>query len=205
VLQAINENALSLNLLLQVQRSSENTFGADHLSNGHALHQLTQAYFLVNDVPKALEVSLAAYEIFKARVGEENQQTKEVGRNVELLQVVVENVERQKANAQMAKDRAAERLQAAQARVAATTRRRPIVGPPSTGMAGSPTAGTSAAGAAAAAAKAEQAVRDASRIGEKGHLDVDELVKFIDGQAPSGGAKRGKNALRGKRRTGAKR
>lgn len=43
-----------------------------------------------------------------------------------------------------------------------------------------------------------------SKIGEKGHMDVDELVKFIQG-GPAKGPSRGKNALRGKRRTGAKR
>lgn len=53
---------------------------------------------------------------------------------------------------------------------------------------------------------AEAAIeKEASRIGERGHLDVDELVKYIQGNGSSKPSRGGKNSLRGKRRTGAKR
>jgi protein TIF31 len=95
-----------------------------------------------------------------------------------------------------------ERLHAAQARVAATTKRRLTTGP-GAGAGEVGVAGSSAAGAAAAA-EAERKVQEASRIGVKGHLEVDELVKFITGEG-EGPKRSSKNALRGKRRTGAKR
>lgn len=137
-------------------------------------------------------------------MGDDNAQTKETARNVELLRSVMEDVEKRKAATQQARERQLERLHAAQARVAATTRRRLTSGVSGGVGGGSAVAGSSAAGAAAAA-EAERKVQEASRIGVKGHLDVDELVKFIESEGTGGGAKRSKNALRGKRRTGAKR
>jgi protein TIF31 len=202
VLQSKNEQALSLSLLVQVQTTAESIFGQDHIQNAQALNQLTQAYFLSNDIPNALATSQAAHEIFKNRYGDEHPQTKETGRNIELLTLVVENAERQKMATQQAKERQVEKLQAARARLSPSIRGRMAGIPSGASAGGSAIAGTSAAGAAAA--QVEQEVREASRIGERGHLDIDELVKFVDG-SPNSGAKRGKNALRGKRRTGAKR
>lgn len=220
VLQSMNENALSLALLTQVQQSTEKLFGASHLSNGHALHQLTQGLFLQGDIAKALTVSQAAHDIFTARLGADHAQTKEVGKNVDLLRAVVENMERQKEMTQRAKEQQAERLRAAQARVAHATGSSagPQVGSVSAAIAaarrrvnsgqaagtGIKVGGTSTGEGTAAGAAADAAAEEASRIGERGHMDVDELVKFIQGgqQAPKRSAK---NSLRGKRRTGAKR
>jgi protein TIF31 len=205
VLQAVNENALSLTLLSQAQRHCAELFGAQHIQTGQALHQLTQAHFLAGDIPKALETSKAALEIFEARLGKENGQTMEVAKNVELLTAVVENVEKQKQATQQAKERQLERLRAAQARVASTTRRKLGTNSPTLGTAtASASAGPSSAAAVDDAAQQAAAVQEGSRIGERGHLDVDELVKFIQGQGQQP-VKRAKNALRGKRRTGAKR
>lgn len=229
VLQAINENALSLSLLHHVQTSTEAAFGADHLSNAHALHQLTQGYFLQGDIPKALTVSVAALDIFTARLGAEHTQTKEVGKNVELLRAVVENIQRQKEMTERARQQQLERLHAAQARVAASTRRRVNSGP-ATGTVTKNGGTSTGAGTAAAAAAAEEdpvaglvngmgglklngtnsvpsvpSQAEQSRIGERGHLDVDELVQFIQGSSAGGAKRSAKNALRGKRRTGAKR
>jgi protein TIF31 len=206
---------LSLALLSQAQQQSAVIFGADHIQNGQALHQLTQAHFLAGDIPKALETSKSALEIFEARLSKEHAQTKEVAKNVELLTAVVENVEKQKQATQQAKERQLERLRAAQARVTSTDRRRLATGTPTTlGAKSSPGAGPSSVAGPGEAGVSPSAVQDGaaaagqpqegSRIGERGHLDVDELVKFIQGQGQP--VKRSaKNALRGKRRTGAKR
>lgn len=204
----------------QAQQQSAVIFGTDHIQNGQALHQLTQAHFLAGDIPKALETSKSALEIFEARLSKEHAQTKEVAKNVELLTAVVENVEKQKQATQQAKERQLERLRAAQARVASTDRRRLATGTPTPlGAKSSSAAGpSSVAGVAGVAGPGEAGVspsavqdgtaaaqpQEGSRIGERGHLDVDELVKFIQGQGQP--VKRSaKNALRGKRRTGAKR
>jgi len=129
----------------------------------------------------------------------DHAQTKEVGKNVELLKAVVENVKRQK----VAREKSHERIRA----VAGSSRRR-LAGP---GVVGHGLGGVSATGAGLVnggrvngGATGVIGVEGASRIGERGHLDVDELVKFIGGFG-TGKAARGKNSLRGKRRTGAKR
>ena len=136
--------------------------------------------------------------IFEKRLGAEHVQTKEVARNVELLRAVVENVERQKVAGEQARERQLERLHAAQARVGGPSIKKRL-GP------NIPSASVKVpAGQPAVPASVEATAEEASKIGEKGHLDVDELVKFIQG-GPQKTPSRGKNALRGKRRTGAKR
>ncbi|KAK4689464.1 protein TIF31, partial [Tremellales sp. Uapishka_1] len=191
VLQALNENTLSLTLLLHAQRLTAEIFGDDHLSNGVALHQLTQAYFLAQDLPNALDTATRAMAIFEAKYGKEHAQTKEVGKNVELLNAVVENVEKQKEHSLQQKKAHAERLAA----LSANKKRVVLNAEASTSAVAGAAPGPAVAGA------------EGSKIGERGHLDVDDLVKFIQGQGKSGGGAntRGKNSLRGKRRTGAKR
>lgn len=115
------------------------------------------------------------------------------------------------------------RLQAAQrgaAPVASGSRKQRVLGSGS----GAPTLTAEQAAALAAQVRAAAAKQQAEggaapaegaaalegeggiKIGERGHMDVDELVKYIQGAVPSNKPARGaKNSLRGKRRTGAKR
>ena len=212
VLQALSEHSLSLRLLSQAQTSAAKTFGSTHIQNGQALHQLTQAHFLSGDIPSALATSQEALVIFTQRLGEDHIQTREVRKNVELLKAVVENVERQKA----VRDRGLERIRA----VVGSSRKRLAAGsaaPNESGMnrananlgnlaaingPGLPSVNNSISGVSGMNGLGGGMVEEVSRIGERGHLDVDELVKFIQGPSKS---TRGKNSLRGKRRTGAKR
>lgn len=193
VLQATNDNPGSLNLLSQAVSLNMEQFGSDHLTTGQSLHQLTQAHFLVNDIQSAYETSEKAHSIFKARLGEDHAQTKELSRNVELLKVVIENAERQKQASKVQVDRIK-----ATAQLGGLGRYRKVdesgkvvIAPPSSA------AETSISGAR-------------SNIGAKGTLDVDELVSFINGGGAGGsgsqGVRGGKNSnSRGKKRTGAKR
>jgi protein TIF31 len=200
----MGENNTSLHLLTLACDLTSEQFGAEHLTTAQSLHQLTQAKFLVGDIPGAATTSQQALDIFKARLGEDHAQTKEVGRNVELLKAVMDNVERQKVANEAQKKAAAERLQSAQARVGGLARfRRLGATPAATGAAATATANGTAVAAnpdATATGQAESSAAGAATAAEK---SVEELVRFIDGS----GAKvsRGKNALRGKRRTGAKR
>ena len=204
VLQALNEHPLSLSLLLSAQKSTEKLFGAEHLQTAQSLHQLTQAYFLAGDIPAALAASQRAQGIFEKRLGADHAQTKEVQRNAELLQAFIENMEKQKAADAQARERQLERLHAAQSRVGGgASRRRLGQTLASTQVPVPRTANGTAASASATASASASASVDTSKIGEKGHMDVDELVKFIQG-GPVKNSPRGKNAMRGKRRTGAK-
>lgn len=232
VLQALNENQLSIQLLEQTAARISKQFGEKHTQYGGALHQLTQAHFLGGDFNKALESSTAAFEIFKAHYGEEHAQTKEVGKNAELLKAVVDNAERQKAAQEQMRQQHLERLNAAQAqaRAPAAAGGKKRVGANGTAskqdvaqvFAAIQEAAKNGVPAAIAAAQAagvdvskevEEAVKaaaekgegEAPAIGERGHLDVDELVKYIQGNTPSKPTRGAKNSLRGKRRTGAKR
>jgi len=190
---------------LAAHDSTSKLFGPEHIQTGQSLHQLTQAHFLAGDIPAALAASEESYAIFEKRLGAEHGQTKEVFRNVELLRAVVENVERQKAAGAQAKERQMERLQAAQSKVGGAGVRRRL-GPtmPQAPSSAGPGPSTTATTAAATTTMDEAVAAAQSKIGEKGHMDVDELVKFIQG-GPTKNTSRGKNALRGKRRTGAKR
>jgi protein TIF31 len=167
-------------------------FGDDHVTTGQTLHQLTQAHFLVNDIPAAFSTAEKAYEIFKARLGEEHAQTKETFRNVELLKLVIDNAEKQKqaSKAQLERIKQVTKAGGLGKYKRVDEKGNVVIAPPATA---SGHAESSASGAK-------------SNIGVKGELDVDELVQFINGGGSGGGkTSRGKNGLRGKRRTGAKR
>ncbi|KIR50673.1 protein TIF31 [Cryptococcus gattii Ru294] len=233
VLQSMNDLSLSLSLQKQAYESTLASFGPDHIQTGQSLHQLVQGHFLAGDMASALETAKQALEIFKARLGEEHSQTKEEAKNVELLTAVIENQERQKEREEAVKKEATERLKMARERIGggATSTSRPtgirrlgasagalpqgvrVVDPKTlaalaaaAGQGGNPSANA----AAATAGEGEQPNGESTeipQIGERGTESLEELVRYIQGSAPGAGgsAKRGKNALRGKRRTGAKR
>ncbi|WRT64420.1 uncharacterized protein IL334_001352 [Kwoniella shivajii] len=232
VLQAINETSLALALQRQAYESTLSLFGDSHIQTGQSLHQLTQSHFLAGDMAAALSTSEKALDIFIARLGEDHSQTKEVKKNVELLRAVIDNVEKQKERNEQMKKESQDRLKAARERTTLgngpgkTRRLGGTLG--STGSGGvrivDPATLAAAAAAAghpidtngqvpaategAAAATADgSAPAEGSNIGARGTESVEELVKFIQGQQTpaTSAARRGKNALRGKRRTGAKR
>ncbi|WVR06124.1 hypothetical protein IAU60_003154 [Kwoniella sp. DSM 27419] len=234
VLQAINEANLALTLQKQAYESTLALFGDSHIQTGQSLHQLTQSHFLAGDMPAALATSEQALAIFTARLGEEQSQTKEVKKNVELLRAVLDNVEKQKERNEQLKKESQDRLKAAKERVSLTgaagrggrrlggtlgntTGGVRIVDPATlaaaAAAAGQPLPqGVPAANGEAALANTEtgavpSAEGSAAAAGARGEESLEELVRFIQGQQqPSAAAKnRGKNALRGKRRTGAKR
>jgi protein TIF31 len=101
------------------------------------------------------------------------------------------------------------RLAAAQRGVPPTAGRKVLPG--GTTLTAEQAAQLAASVRAAAAKQAEEAGEGAPegegkiKIGERGHMDVDELVKYIQGAVPSNKPARGAKNLRGKRRTGAKR
>ena len=192
ILQSTGDNTSSFNLLNQAYNLTTEQFGDDHVTTGQTLHQLTQAHFLVNDIPAAFSTAEKAYEIFKARLGEEHAQTKETFRNVELLKLVIDNAEKQKqaSKAQLERIKQVTKAGGLGKYKRVDEKGNVVIAPPATA---SGHAESSATGAK-------------SNIGVKGELDVDELVQFINGGGSGGGkSTRGKNGLRGKRRTGAKR
>ncbi|GMK54172.1 hypothetical protein CspeluHIS016_0107580 [Cutaneotrichosporon spelunceum] len=215
VLQSLNQHQLSIQLLQQAAERNAAQFGDKHAQYGNALHQLTQAHFLGGDFQKALESSEGAFAIFKEVYGEEHAQTKEVAKNVELLKAVIDNVERQKQEQELLRQQQVNRLQAAQRGIPPPTAGKNRVLPPGTTLTAEQAAQLAASVRAAAAKQAEERRSKGEdvaegeggiKIGERGHMDVDELVKYIQGAVPSSKPARGsKNNLRGKRRTGAKR
>ena len=190
----MSEHKLSLSVLNTSYNSTVSIFGPNHIQTAQSQHQLTQAHFLAGDINAALESAKAALPIFEKTVGKEHPQTKEVMRNVEVLSSVADNVERQKALGDQARARQLERLHATQSRVGGLRRR---LGMP---------AGTTVNGTSVNGSK-PNGIEAPSKIGTRGHLDVDELVNFIQGGSGTTSAQgtRAKHSLRGKRRTGSKR
>jgi protein TIF31 len=185
----MGQHSQSLVLLNQARDLASSLFGPKHLVTGATLHQLTQAHFLAQDVPKAFECSVAALEIFEAELGKDNVQAKEIGKNVELLKAVMENAERQQQQSQQQRAEQLARLHTAQQRVTGTAQKKRA-----------PLASSSSMPIPASAVDA-----NGVPLADLPQPDVEELVKFIQGQASSSSKPRGKSALRGKKRTGAKR
>lgn len=194
ILQTKGQHATAISLLNDVYSMSADLFGSDHLLCGTAKSQLTQAHFLNGDLEEALKAATESAEIFSSKLGAEDQQTKEAQKNVELLKNAVEYSEK---TVTLTPEQM-EKLKAMQAMVAEQVEQAALP------------AGTAAApiesGATPEGPTEEQEA--ASRA------DLDQIVRYIQGQSQqqeqqngTDGNKqqRGKNALRGKRRTGAKR
>jgi protein TIF31 len=195
VLQAQNRHAASIVILDEVYRISCALFGASHMLAGTTMNQLTQAHFLNGDIKKAAECAKTASDILRTRLGPEDVQAKEAAKNYEILSGAIEQSEKQ----QEAAKKQLEQIRALQqARQAA---------PISTGSKTNASVNAANQGAAATADPSQPGQLAANEQGLPSDVDVDALVKYIQGQTKEGSSSknRGKNALRGKKRTGAKR
>lgn len=170
-------------------------FGSTHLLAGTAQSQLTQAHFLNGDIKKAAECAKLASDIYRTRLGPEDAQAKDAAKNYEILSGAVEQSEKQQEAAKKHLEQLRAIQQARQAAPATATKK---TGVPNT-------AAAQAALAAVAAAAGQQASGTEGQL--PADLDVDALVRYVQGQTneSSSSKTRGKNALRGKKRTGAKR
>jgi len=214
LLQSLSDYSTSLKLLLESHTSTLAIFGPNSLQTAQSMHQLTQAHFLVGNVKDALSCAEDAWRVFKLRLGETHGQSVECGKGVELLRGVVERgllpipgqgpgqaqgqVQGQGQGNQIPSQvqgqiptqeqvDGARRLgvSSTSARLAGLRSRLTTINPNGNG---------------AVAGSSKEKV-DTSRIGERGHLEVDELVKFIQGGV-GGGKVNGKKSVKGKKRVG---
>jgi hypothetical protein len=154
---------------------------------------LTQAHFLNGDIKKAAECAKLASDIFRTRLGPDDAQSKDAAKNYEILSGAVEQSEKQQEAAKKHLEQLRAIQQARQSAPATATKR--------TGVPNTAAAQAAIAAAAAAAGPGADGQLPAD-------LDVDALVRYVQGQTSdnsSSSKTRGKNALRGKKRTGAKR
>lgn len=197
VLQALNEHGSSIVLLQQAAERARTSFGEKHTQYAAALHQLTQAHFLGGDFPAALDASERAHAIFKETYGEDNAQTKEVGKNAELLRAVIDNVERQKQAQEAMRQQQAQRLAQATAAARSPAGKKGQATAGQRILGGSRLPGQLAQTAQQAQQQTQQKSGKKSRIGERGEESIDDLVNFIQGNAGSGkNGKKGKKAAK---------
>ncbi|KAJ9118180.1 hypothetical protein QFC22_004084 [Naganishia vaughanmartiniae] len=190
ILQTQNRHAAAVRVLEIVHQLSIKLFGADHIMAGTAMSQLTQAHFLNGDLEKALECAKVSAEIYKQRFGEDDAQSQEAAKNVELLTGALEQNSRaaQVTEEQLKKFKA---LQEQARQQGGIDSKQPIMirTAPPPGANGLPAV-------------------DGQQPEGTSEIDLDALVNFIQGKtsnASSSSKTRGKTALRGKKRTGAKR
>jgi protein TIF31 len=161
-------------------------------------------------VAKALECAEEAWKVIKLRLGDEHGQSVECGKGVELLRGVVNRglggfvAPGQLANGGQPNPQGQIQGQG-QGQIPSSNPTQPAnLTSTSARLAQlrSRLSPSSIAGSSTGAGTKVQIEVD-PKIGERGHLDVDELVKFIQGGAGSGtggqGVKRGKKGVRGKK------
>lgn len=201
ILQGKGQHATAITILNDIHELSSEMFGPEHLLCGSAKYQLTQAHFLNGDLKQALECANDSSAIFAAKLGEDDAQTKESRKNVELLKNALEYSEKTitLTPEQMEKLREMQQLVARQAEQAKQA---------------NGASGSSSSGAAVAASPVTNGTNEAEQTPEQeaaARADLDQIVRYIQGnqaqqqEKPDANKGRGKNALRGKRRTGAKR
>ncbi|MCO5600307.1 hypothetical protein L7F22_054417 [Adiantum nelumboides] len=162
VYQAAHELALKL-------------FGPDSINTAHLAHELSQALTLCGDLKKALSVEKEANRVFEARLGKDDNQTKE---SEALLSNLAASAVRVAKMEEAQKQREARgggfglgQLQSARGAAGTSAQR----------IAGATSART---GAAAAAATASTSI--ATPRPDMSDRSVDELVKFIQGGSGAG-------------------
>jgi hypothetical protein len=190
ILQTQSRHAAAVRVLEGVHELSVRLFGESHIMAGTAMSQLTQAHFLNGDLEKALECAKVSADIYKQRFGEEDVQSQEAAKNVELLTGALE----QNSRAAAVTEEQLKQLKAIQeqARLQGGNldKKQPVM------IRTAPVPG----------ANGTQPAEGQQPEGEV--VDLDALVNFIQGktaQTSSSSKTRGKTALRGKKRTGAKR
>lgn len=198
ILQGKGQHAAAITLLNDIYDLSCELFGAEHLLCGTAKYQLTQAHFLNGDLKQALDCANDSSAIFAAKLGEDDAQTKESRKNVELLKNAVEYSEKTitLTPEQMEKLREMQQLVARQAEQAQ--------------QANAASGSSSAAAAAAPVTNGNVEPPQTAEQEAAARADLDQIVRYIQGnqaqpEKADANKGRGKNALRGKRRTGAKR
>jgi hypothetical protein len=207
ILQNQNRSTASIVVLEEVYRIASSMFGSTHMMAGTAQSQLTQAHFLNGDIKKAADCAKLASEIYTTRLGPEDAQSKDAAKNYEILSGAVE----QSAKQQEAAKKHLEQLRAMQQarQIPAAAAANGSKPGSSTIPAGTQTQAQAQALAVAAAVAAGQQIPGIDGQTPLGDADVDALVRYVQGQtkdtSSSANKNRGKNALRGKKRTGAKR
>jgi protein TIF31 len=165
-------------------------FGESHIMAGTAMSQLTQAHFLNGNLEKALECAKVSAEIYKQRFGEEDAQSQEAAKNVELLTGALEQNSRAAAVTEEQLKQLKAMQEQARQQAGGIDSKQPIM------IRTAPVPGANGE-----VAEGQQA--------EPEMVDLDALVNFIQGKtaknSSSSSKTRGKTALRGKKRTGAKR
>lgn len=156
------------------------------------MSQLTQAHFLNGDLEKALKCAKVSADIYKQRFGEEDAQSQEAAKNVELLTGALG----QNSRAAAVTEEQLKQLKAIQEQARQQggnlDKKQPVM------IRTAPVPG----------ANGTQTTEGQQPEGVPEVVDLDALVNFIQGktaQTPSSSKARGKTALRGKKRTGAKR
>ncbi len=204
VLQAAGQNGACIAVLNDVHRLNIDLFGEGHVVCANSLSQLTQAHFLGGDIKSAADSAKAASDIYTKQLGAEDAQAKDAAKNAELLASAVEQRSNQQ---QQQQEQQEQQQQLSVLQRLQIQRQQSLLAGQRNRLDGSATASSSRLAETVSAPQQGSAAMD-PRIGEKGHMDVDSLVKFIQGSqsgSTSSNKTKGKNALRGKKRTGAKR
>ncbi|RXK38905.1 hypothetical protein M231_03854 [Tremella mesenterica] len=210
-LETLKQYPTSLSLFLRAHQVTVTSFGPRHLTTAQSLHQLTQSYFVTRDFIKALESATHAHSIYEEKLGSDHAQTLELAKSVDWIKHVIESLDKPQAGAgnQMQASANLDRTTLATGGLSASDRLRAIrlrrlardlpiqhgrnetrpehETQPNVRLDGKP------------AEPGGQEVTESTSLGSK---DLDELVRYIHG---ANEPKRGKHALRGKRRTGGKR
>ncbi len=193
----------SLPIFQSAHELARKVFGAESIYTAQAAHAMGEALTLCGDLKGAVQYAKEANTVFEARLGKEDEQTKE---SEQFLSALAAAAVRQLKSEQGAQ----QRREAMQARIGSTSAARFRAGQQTssrgTGPLGSANGSTAAnvaggssgaAAASAAAASAEEAERLAS-------MSVSEIVKYIQGESGGARSKSGASASSSKGPRGGK-
>lgn len=163
------------------QELSKKAFGSSSIISGNSAYNLGQCYIVENQLSESVPHLAEAVEIFERRSGKESEMTREAA---QLLTAVKSAIAQQERGELDKVQKLAKRLGSDPARAKELISR----------MTGGNGAAAGKKAIEGLGQSAEAAKEAADKTGSRGHLDVDELVQFIQGGSSKKGVSGGKAA-----------
>jgi protein TIF31 len=166
-LQSSRQFDKSLKVYIESHDMATRLYGKDSINSAYLGHELSQAYTLVGDLKKAIDVEKQVNRVFEDRLGKEDNMTKESSLLLNNLAASAVRLAKMDARTKEA------------TRIGLTNQIRGTVARPSAVSTSSPAVGSSSMSSNVTSA----ATASAAARGNMSNASLDDLVKFIQGPA----------------------
>jgi hypothetical protein len=165
-------------LLVQAHAIASATRGESSVAAANALYQLTQTQCLAGDLESAIATAKRAADIYRERLGEADEKTKDAAN---LVAIITQGAAERAKDEQSRASRLARRLGLEANRAAELLARNASSSSATSVRGGRASLSSSTASRTAASTTTAATPETGAQTGSLGHLDLAELVSYIEG------------------------